>query len=159
VIDLIDPTSIFVSAPMDEVDSGAIRAGLPVKLSVDSRPDEQFVGHVLRVAPYVLDEEAQNRTLEIEVGLDDPKIAESLLPGTSADAEVILESRSDVIRVPTSALLPSRSGGQAVLVLEDGELVVAALDKLEIEPGVRAVAADSPAKRRSGSESAVGTGR
>ncbi|MGY8738214.1 MAG: HlyD family efflux transporter periplasmic adaptor subunit, partial [bacterium] len=72
VIDLIDPTSIFVSAPMDEVDSGAIRAGMPVNLTVDSRPEESFLGSVLRVAPYVLDEEAQNRTLEIEVEMNDP---------------------------------------------------------------------------------------
>jgi HlyD family secretion protein len=162
VIDLIDPTSIFVSAPMDEVDSGAIRPGLPAKLTVDSHPGKTFSGHVLRVAPYVLDEEAQNRTLEIEVAVDDPAIAESLLPGTSADAEVILDARDDVLRVPTSALMQN----QRVLVLEGGELkertievglrnwqfvevrsglqggeaLVVVLDKLEIEPGARAVA-------------------
>lgn len=181
VIDLIDPTSIFVSAPMDEVDSGAIRAGLPVKLTVDSRPGEVFGGHVARVAPYVLDEEAQNRTLEIEVAIDDPTIAESLLPGTSADAEVILETREDVLRVPTSALLQRES----VLVLEDGELferpvrlglrnwqfaevrsgleegerVVVALDALGIEAGVRAVAAESDAGAgdgAAGDDAAVG---
>ena len=165
VVDLIDPTSIFVSAPMDEVDSGAIRAGMPVKLTVDSRPDESFMGSVLRVAPYVLDEEAQNRTLEIEVEMDDPAIAESLLPGTSADAEVILEAKNSVLRVPTSALLQN----QSVLILEEGTLVerqikvglrnwqfaevvsglsegesiVIALDKLEIEAGVNAVALPS----------------
>ena len=163
VIDLIDPTSIYVSAPMDEVDSGAIRVGLPVKLTVDSRPGETFRGHVLRVAPYVLDAEAQNRTLEIEIGVDDPAIAETLLPGTSADAEVILEMREDVLRVPTSALLQN----QSVLVLEEeqlvereielglrnwqfaevrgglveGEPVVVSLDRLEIQAGVRAFAA------------------
>lgn len=161
VIDLIDPTSIFVSAPMDEVDSGAIRPGQPVKVTVDSRPGETFDGAVLRVAPYVLDEEAQNRTLEIEVALDDSEVAESLLPGTSADAEVVLDVRSDVIRVPTSALLRN----ERVLLLEDGELVeraievglrnwqfaevrsglvggeriVVALDRLEIVVGARAV--------------------
>lgn len=124
VIDLIDPTSIFVSAPMDEVDSGAIRPGQPVKVTVDSRPGETFDGAVLRVAPYVLDEEAQNRTLEIEVALDDSKVAESLLPGTSADAEVVLDVRSDVIRVPTSALLRN----ERVLLLEDGELVERAIE-------------------------------
>lgn len=119
VIDLIDPTSIYVSAPMDEVDAGAIRPGLPVRVSVDSRAGESFAGHVARVAPYVLDTEAQNRTLEIEVSIDDAKVAESLLPGTSADAEVILEMRPDVLRIPASALLRS----EQVLVLEDGVLV------------------------------------
>ena len=130
-------------------------------MTVDSRPGETFDGAVLRVAPYVLDEEAQNRTLEIEVALDDSKVAESLLPGTSADAEVVLDVRSDVIRVPTSALLRN----ERVLLLEDGELVeraievglrnwqfaevrsgleggeriVVALDRLEIVVGARAV--------------------
>ncbi len=172
VIDLIDPTSIYVSAPMDEVDSGAIRVGQPVKLTVDSRPGETFRGHVLRVAPYVLDAEAQNRTLEIEVELDDRAIAETLLPGTSADAEVILEAREDVLRVPTSALLQS----QSVLVLEEnrlvereielglrnwqfaevcgglaeGQLVVVSLDRLEIQAGARAFAAPAPSEQTSG---------
>lgn len=171
VIDLIDPTSIYVSAPMDEVDSGAIRVGLPVKLTVDSRPGETFRGHVLRVAPYVLDAEAQNRTLEIEIGVDDPAIAETLLPGTSADAEVILEMRQDVLRVPTSALLQN----QSVLVLEEerlvereielglrnwqfaevrgglveGEPVVVSLDRLEIQAGVRAFAAPVASEKAS----------
>ena len=98
--------------------------GLPVKVSVDSRPGQSFPGRVARVAPYVLDTEAQNRTLEIEVSIDDPKIAESLLPGTSADAEVILETRADVVRIPTSALLRS----EKVLVLEDGILVERAVE-------------------------------
>ncbi|MFO0689990.1 MAG: efflux RND transporter periplasmic adaptor subunit [Myxococcota bacterium] len=124
VIDLIDPTSIYVSAPMDEVDAGAIRTGLPVRVSVDSQPGESFPGRVVRVAPYVLDTEAQNRTLEIEVELDDAKVAEALLPGTSADAEVILETRADVVRIPTSALLRS----EKVLVLEDGALVERAVE-------------------------------
>jgi HlyD family secretion protein len=169
VVDLIDPESIYISAPMDEVDSGEIRAGLPVKLTVDSRPGESFRGTVSRVAPYVVDVEAQNRTLEIEVELDDPAIAVTLLPGTSADAEVILEARPSVLRVPTSALLKNRS----VLLLEDGALVerdvelglrnwqyaevrrgliggeeiVVSLDKVEIEPGARAVAVPPPGSK------------
>lgn len=168
VVDLIDPTSIYVSAPMDEVDAGAIRTGLPVQVSVDSRPGERFAGRVVRVAPYVLDAEAQNRTLEVEVAIDDARIAETLLPGTSADAEVVLETREGVLRVPTSALLR----GEKVLVLEEGRLVeravglglrnwqyaevtsgleegtqvVVALDSKSIVAGARAVAAAEPAR-------------
>jgi HlyD family secretion protein len=74
---------------------------------------------VVEVAPYVLDRLEQNRTVEIELELDDASVAASLLPGTSADAEVILSARDDVLRVPTSALL---EGGK-VLVFERGRLV------------------------------------
>jgi HlyD family secretion protein len=67
VIDILDPTSIYVSAPMDEVDSARVQTGLPARVTIDSFRDRQFTGRVSRVAPYVLDLEAQNRTIEIEV--------------------------------------------------------------------------------------------
>jgi HlyD family secretion protein len=119
VLDLIDTRSIYVSAPMDEVDSGRIAKGLPARLTVDSRPGRSFAAHVVEVAPYVVDRLEQNRTVEIEIELDDAAEAASLLPGTSADAEVILSGKDDVLRVPTAALI---EGGK-VLVLERGRLV------------------------------------
>ena len=119
VLDLIDTRSIYVSAPMDEVDSARIRKGQPARLTVDSRPGQHFAAHVVEVAPYVEDRLEQNRTVEIELELDDAAVAASLLPGTSADAEVILSAKDGVLRVPTSALL---EGGK-VLVLEKGRLV------------------------------------
>lgn len=117
VMDLIDPDSIYVSAPMDEVDSARIAPGQPVRVTIDAYPGRAFPGRVTRVAPYVLDREEQNRTVEIEVALDNPD-AVRLLPGTSADVEVILQAREDVLRVPTPALL---EGGK-VLVVKDGKL-------------------------------------
>ena len=117
VLDVIDTTSLYVSAPMDEVDSAAIRAGQRASVTVDSHPDAEFPGRVVRVAPYVLDLEAQNRTVEIEVEFDaDPDAR--ILPGTSADVEVVLEQRERVLRVPASAVLE----GNRVLVATDGTL-------------------------------------
>ncbi len=161
VVDLIDPTSIYLSLPMDEVDAGKLHAGLRVRATVDSRPGESFPGKVVRVAPYVVDVQAQNRTVEIEVELDDPKIAESLLPGTSSDVEVILDARDDVLRLPTSAVL---AGNRALLVEGDhlverdfvpglrnwdyteirsglaaGQKVVTSLDRPEVKVGARVV--------------------
>jgi HlyD family secretion protein len=165
VLDLIDTRSIYVSAPMDEVDSGRIKKGQPARVSVDSQPGKHFAAHVVEVAPYVLDRLEQNRTLEIELELDDPAAAAGLLPGTSADAEVILSGRDDVLRVPTQALL---EGGR-VLVLESdrlvertlkvglrnwdwseaasglaaGEQVVTSLDRPEVKAGARARLAEA----------------
>jgi HlyD family secretion protein len=159
VIDVIDPSSIYVSAPMDEVDAARLRAGLPVRVAVDSHPGQHHAGHVTRVASYVLDVEEQNRTVEIEVDLDDAALAATLLPGTSADVEVILETRPEVLRIPTAALL---SGDRVLIVnggrlderpvqiglrnwdltevrggLADGERVVVSLDRAEVKAGAR----------------------
>jgi len=141
VVEAIDPGSIYVSAPMDEVDSARLRTGLPVRVTVDSHPGQTFPGKVVLVAPYVKDVEQQNRTVEIEVELDDEDFASTLLPGTSADVEVVLEVRQDVLRIPAYAL---QEGGR-VLVVEDGRLAERTLvtgrrnwDFVEVVSGLQA---------------------
>lgn len=119
VLDLLDPASLYISAPIDEVDSQRVKPGLPVRIAIDSRPGEKLAGRLDRVAPYVLDLQEQNRTVEIEAVLTDPDSAQGFLPGTSADVEVILARRDGVLRVPTSAI----AEGGRVLVLAGGRLV------------------------------------
>jgi HlyD family secretion protein len=113
-VDLIDATCLYISAPIDEVDAPRVRAGLPARISLDAFPDRFFSGHVRRVAPYVLDQEKQARTVEIEAEFDDAEKA-GLLAGYSADVEVVLEERDDVLRLPTSVILPDKT----VFVLDD----------------------------------------
>jgi HlyD family secretion protein len=158
-VDVIDPSSLYVSAPLDEVDSAKVQTGQLAKVTVDSHPGRVFAGRVVRVAPFVLDVEAQNRTVEIEVELDEAGLAAGLLPGTSADVEVVLEVRDGVLRIPTAALL---EGGRVLVPadgsleeralevglrnwdwtqvlsgLEQGERVVVSLDRVEVRPGAR----------------------
>ena len=89
VLDLINPQSIYISAPMDEVDSAKIHPKQEVRVTLDPYPGQHFTGYVVEVSPYVNDVEEQNRTVDIEVELQDREFAKSLLPGTSADVEVI----------------------------------------------------------------------
>ena len=89
----------------------------------------------------------------------DAKKESKLLPGTSADVEVVLEAREGALRLPTSALLE----GNRVLVASDGRLeerpveiglknwdyaevksgldegqrVVISLDRVEVKAGAR----------------------
>lgn len=161
VLDVIDPSSIYVSAPMDEVDSGVLAPGLPARITVDSLPGEELAGTVTRVAPYVEDVEEQNRTVEIEARIADPEGARRLLPGTSADVEVILQVREDVVRIPTAALV---EGDRVLLVdqgvvaerevetglsnwdwteivsgVEPGDVVVTSLDRTGVESGAEVI--------------------
>jgi len=124
VIDLLDPASIYVSAPIDEVDAEKILVGQAVRVTVDSRSDQTFAGSVSRVAPYVLDILEQNRTVEVEVELDDPDAMKGVLPGTSADVELILDRRDDTLRIPASAV----AEGGKVLILKDGLLEERTID-------------------------------
>lgn len=128
-VDLIETDCVYVSAPIDEVDAADVRPGLPARITLDAYPGRTFPGHVRRVAPYVLDLEKQARTVDVEVDFVDPDDTENLLIGYSADIEVILATRDDVLRVPTEALLE----GRGVLVYDEG---AGALEERRIEAGL-----------------------
>jgi HlyD family secretion protein len=118
-IDLIDDTCLYVRAPMDEVDAPKISAGQTVRISFDALPKQSFPGKVKRVAPYVSAVEKQARTVDIEATLDTDKSPPRLLVGYSADVEVVLAVRENVVRVPTSAL---QEGGRVLIAGADGTL-------------------------------------
>ena len=117
-IELLDPASLYVVAPIDEMDAERVRVGQEVRIGLDSRRGEHFRGRLVRVAPYVADLVEQNRTVEVEAEFEDPASAIDLLPGTSADLEVVLSRRDDALRIPAEAVGP----GGTVLVLADGRL-------------------------------------
>jgi HlyD family secretion protein len=116
-VDVVDTSCIYITAPIDEVDAPRVREGMPARVTLDAFRDRSFRAHVRRVAPYVLDVEKQARTVEVEAEIDEAGDA-LLLPGYSADVEVILAERSDVLRIPTRALIE----GKRVYVLEDGRI-------------------------------------
>ena len=118
-IDLIDDSCLYVTAPMDEVDAPKIQAGQTVRISLDALPKQSFPGKVKRVAPYVSAVEKQARTVDIEATFDNSAAPGKLLVGYSADVEVILDVRKDVVRIPTSALL---EGGRILVAGADGKL-------------------------------------
>ncbi len=116
-VDLVDTRCLYVTAPIDEVDAPAIRAGMPAFISLDAFADKKFAATVRRVAPYVLDREKQARTVDIEAEFTDKSQTEYMLPGYSADVEVILESRDQVLRIPTEAILE----GGSVLIYDESD--------------------------------------
>jgi HlyD family secretion protein len=127
-IDLLDVSCLYVSAPIDEVDAPAIHTGMKASVTLDAFPNQHRSGRVSRVAPYVLDREKQARTVEVEVKLADPNDLRGLLPGYSADLEILLESRDNVLRIPTEAILD----GNRVLVYHPD----APLSERRIDPGL-----------------------
>jgi len=104
-VDLIDASCLYVTAPIDEVDAPEIKAGMTARISLDAFGKEYFKGKVRRVAPYVLDVEKQARTVDIEVDFLSEKDNANMLPGYTADVEVIIDSRQDTLRIPSEALL------------------------------------------------------
>jgi HlyD family secretion protein len=117
-VDLIDDTCLYVTAPMDEVDAPKLKSGQPARITLDALPGQSFPGKVRRIAPYVTEVEKQARTVDLEVTFEEiPKNA--LLVGYSADVEVIIQRRENVLRVPTQAI---RQNDKVLLVGGDNRL-------------------------------------
>lgn len=167
-IDLIDDSCLYIQAPMDEVDAPKVRPGQSVRISLDALPGKAFPGTVRRIAPYVTAVEKQARTVEVEAVFDDPAAAGKLLIGYSADLEVVLDVRKDVVRVPTSALM---QGGRVLLFdgrqlleravrtgvanwefteitegLAAGDRIVTSLDRAGVKAGASAIEDDAAAR-------------
>ena len=164
-IDLIDESCLYVKAPMDEVDAPKIKAGLPVRVSLDALPKQPLTGKVRRVAPYVLAVEKQARTVDVEIDFERPADV-NLLVGYSADVEIVLSGRDKVLRVPTAALiegsrvmmLNAESGKleerkvkaglanweftEIVEGLAEGDRIVTSLEREGVKVGARATAAE-----------------
>lgn len=104
-VDLIDTSCLYVAAPIDEVDAPEIRAGMTARISLDAFGKEYFRGKVRRVAPYVLDVEKQARTVDVEVEFVSEQDKANMLPGYTADVEVILDQHDKTLRIPTEGLL------------------------------------------------------
>ncbi len=126
-VDLIDDSCFYISAPIDEVDAPRVRLGAEARVTLDAYGERAFPGRVRRIAPYVLDVEKQSRTVEVEVEILDPPADAPLLAGYSADVEVIVERREDVLRVPTAAV--RAEGGVLVLDPSTGLLAERAIEK------------------------------
>ena len=170
-VDLIDDSCLYVSAPIDEVDGAQLRIGMSGRITLDAYRGQHFAGKVRRIAPYVLAVEKQARTVEVEVEFDQPGESKHLLVGYSADIEIVVTGRDNVVRIPTPALMP----GNRVLVLAAdrllqerkietglanweftevkaglarGDRVVSSLEREGVKAGARAVAEQAPVEKK-----------
>lgn len=96
-----DTAKMQVEASVDEADIGQIREGQQVSFTVDSYPDDVFKAKVrqVRQAPV----EAQN-VVSYLVVIDVDNVNGKLLPGMTANVEIITDVRTNVTRVPTNAM-------------------------------------------------------
>ena len=114
-----DLRQMQVEASVDEADIGRVRPGQPVKFTVDAYPGRSFGGRVeqVRQKPQVVQNVV---TYTVIVSAANPDLA--LLPGMTANVEVVLERRADALKVPNAALRfrpaseRSPAGGEAAQV-------------------------------------------
>jgi HlyD family secretion protein len=96
-----DTTRMQVEASVDEADIGQVREGQPVRFTVDSYPGETFSATVRQIRKAAT--ETQN-VVSYLVILDVANPDGKLLPGMTANVEIITGQKAKTTRVPTTAL-------------------------------------------------------
>lgn len=105
-----DLSKMEIVLAIDEADIGQVEVGQGVSFSVDAYPEQQFRG---RVAQVRLSATNTNNviTYPVLVAVDNPD--QKLLPGMTANAEIEVSRRDDVLRVPNAALRFKPAEGEA----------------------------------------------
>jgi HlyD family secretion protein len=96
-----DLTKMQVEASIDEADIGQIEVDQKVDFSVDAYPDDTFNGVVrqVRFKPVIV-----SNVVTYTVIIDVPNPDMKLMPGMTATITVMIDSRNDILKVPSKAL-------------------------------------------------------
>lgn len=96
-----DLSQVQALIKVDEADIGSVKVGQAVRFTVDAFPNDNFTGVVTRIRALPTTE-SNVVAYTVEAVADNP--GEKLLPGMTANAEIILDQRQGVLRVPNAAL-------------------------------------------------------
>lgn len=106
-----DLSKVEVKISVDEADVGQVLEGQMVRFTVDAFPDDTFEGIVTQVRKQPTTE--QNVVAYTVIAeADNPQ--RKLLPGMTANADIIIETKRNVMKVPAAALRwtpPSANAG------------------------------------------------
>jgi HlyD family secretion protein len=98
LLSLADMDLLVFKGTVDEIDVGKLTLGLPVRIKVGALPDATVAGKLLRIAPK--GKEDQGATLfDVEVSIEE-RGAATLLAGYSANGEIVIREKKDVLLVP-----------------------------------------------------------
>lgn len=113
VMTLGDTSEVYVRGKVDEADIGKVFLGQPARIVVESFKDKTFQGKVTKIAP--LGQEKDNvTTFEVRVSIQNP--GGELRANMSANAEIILEEKKNVLLIPEGAILFDKNKNASVEV-------------------------------------------
>jgi len=135
-----DMGSLLFRGTVDEIDVGKLTVGVPARLKVGAMPDAPVSGTLRRIAPQAIEKEGA-RLFQVEIELEAASSA-ALRAGYSANADVVIREKKDVLILPERLVTFDAEGKKATVeVPGDGpdsppktvEIVTGLSDGLNIE--------------------------
>ncbi len=111
IMTLGDTSEVYVQGKVDEADIGKVYLGQPARIVVESFKDKKFVGKVTRISPFGKEKDNVT-TFEVRVSISNP--TGELKANMSANAEIILDEKKNVLMVPEASLIYDKDRNASV---------------------------------------------
>jgi HlyD family secretion protein len=108
---IADMRELIFRGTVDEIDVGKLREGLPARLKIGALPDTPVTGTLVRIAPQAVEKD-NARLFQVEIELS-PGQDTVLRSGYSANADLVIREKTDVVLVPERLVLFEDGGKRA----------------------------------------------
>jgi HlyD family secretion protein len=98
-----DMGDLIFKGTVDEIDVGKIEVGMPCRIKVGALPEDIVTGRLSRIAPQAQKNEGAT-LFDVEIELD-PDQQVTLRAGYSANADVVIREKNDIVLLPERLVL------------------------------------------------------
>lgn len=130
---IADMSDLIFKGTVDEIDVGKLSAGMTTRIKVGALPTDVVIGKVSRIAPQAQQKEGAT-LFDVEIELE-PNAKITLRAGYSANADVIIREKKDVLVLP-ERLVTFEDGGKKTMVELPNPDPKAEPKKVEIKTGI-----------------------
>jgi len=115
IVHLVDPTSMELIVEVDEIDIPEVNLGQEAVIELDALRDVELIGNVTTIFPMPI-EVGGVVLYEVQINFDVPEDS-GIKVGMSAEADIVLAKRSNVLLVPERAIEEDDQGNPVVNVM------------------------------------------
>jgi HlyD family secretion protein len=130
---IAEMNDLIFKGTVDEIDVGKMQVGLPARIKVGALPTDVVTGRVTRIAPQAQKKEGST-LFDVEIELD-PGQKIVLRAGYSANADVVIREKKDIVTIPERLVLFEEDGKKAFVEVP-GDTPKAEPKKVEIGVGL-----------------------
>jgi HlyD family secretion protein len=102
IMTLGDVSEVYVQGKVDEADIGKVYLNQPARIVVEAFKDKKFEGKVTKISPQGKEKDNVT-TFEVRVSISNP--GGELKANMSANAEILLEEKKNVLMAPEAAMI------------------------------------------------------
>ena len=130
---IAEMNDLIFKGTVDEIDVGKLHLDLPARLKIGALPDAAVNGKLRRIAPQATEKD-NAKLFEIEIELDPGQDA-VLRAGYSANADLVIQEKKDVLVIP-ERVITFEDGGKKATVEIPGATPKSDPKKVEVKTGL-----------------------